>query len=313
MIPEQDVKIHICNSNVRYYKNLGYNVVSGKDYFIKVKDLPNKCNTKIKVICDYCGNEFLCSNNTLHRNIEYVNKHACKHCQRKKMEEVMIKKYGENNPSHIEESNLKRKQTCIEKYGNEYQIASTQTRQKIINTMNEKYGVENPLYNKEIEEKSRNTCFEKYGVKYPLQNKEILQKTRDTQIEKYGTCLFGYRTSKQQKYICNLYNAKLNYNIGKYYVDMFLSEEKIFVEYDGGGHNLQVKLHNMSQEEFDKYENERSKYLKSFGYKEFRIISQRDILPDDNILLQIKNRAIEMLSIYTTYKYNIDNNTEYYE
>lgn len=313
MIPEQDVKIHICNSNIRYYKNLGYNVVNGQDCSIQAKDLPKKCNTKIKVICDYCKTEFLCSNNTLNRNIQYVNKHACKHCQRKKMEDVMIKKYGTDNPSHVQSINDKRKQTCIEKYGTEYQISSTYTRQKIINVMNNKYGVDNPLYNTDIEQKSRQTCFERYGVLYPFQNKDILKQTRMTQILKYGTCLFSNKTSQQQRHICKLYKAVLNYPIGKYYVDMFLEEYNIFVEYDGGGHNLSVKLNNISQEDFDQRETYRSEYIRNCGYKEFRIISQTDKLPSDDILIQIKNKGIKILQTYQIYKYNIDNNTEYYE
>lgn len=308
VIPEQSIKIHICNSNITYYKKLGYDVVSGNDYLINVKDLPLNCNTKIKVICDYCGDEFMCSKNTLNRGMKYIQKHSCKKCQRRKMEDVMLVKYGEDNPSKIKEINEKRKKTCLEKYGTEYQICSKSTQDKIKNTFIEKYGVTNLMYVPEVVEKKKHTCLEKYGVEYPLQNKDIYCKTVSGRSRTYGQT-----SSKQQRYISNLYEAQLNIQIGKYFIDMYLEEYNIFVEYDGGGHNLQVKFGNMSQEEFDSKEKERSDYIKSTGLKEFRLKSTTDKLPCDEKLLYIKSRAINILNIYSTYIYNLDDDTEYYE
>lgn len=106
------------------------------------------------------------------------------------------------------------------------------------------------------------------GVEYPFQNSEILQKTIDLQINKYGTFGRKINTSKQQIYINNLYNGKLNYRIGNYCVDILL-DSNVICEYDGLGHNMMVKLGKLTEEEFVEKEKERSNYLQKLGYKEF--------------------------------------------
>ena len=59
-------------------------------------------------------------------------------------------------------------------------------------------------------------------------------------------------TSKQQLYIHSLLGGELNYCTGKCFLDIAFLDEKIYLEYDGGGHDLSVKLGNMSKEEFER-------------------------------------------------------------
>lgn len=72
----------------------------------------------------------------------------------------------------------------------------------------------------------------------------------------------------------------------------------------------------MTQEEFDKQEQKRTKFLKNKGLKEFRIIdsSKKGNLPSVEKLLDIKKKAFKILNntTNTTYIYNLDNNTETY-
>ena len=183
---------------------------------------------------------------------------------------------------------------------------------KMMKTSLEKYGNVCSLRNPEIEKKMKEHNIKKFGVEYPLQNKEVLKKTKVNISEK---SFFERITSKQQKKIHILFGGILNYQIYPYIVDIFFPDEKIYFEYDGGGHNLSVKLKQKKEKEFEKEQKDRTSYLKEKGLKEFRIIdsSKKGKLLDNNIMLKIKEKAFDILSKeYTSYIYNIDNNTETY-
>lgn len=79
--------------------------------------------------------------------------------------------------------------------------------------------------------------------------------------------------------------------------DIFI-EPDIVVEYDGGGHNLSVKINKMSQEDFDKREQEREDKLISKNYKIFRIINSND-------------EPLELDDIENWLLYEIDNGSLY--
>lgn len=181
---------------------------------------------------------------------------------------------------------------------------------KMIEVSIEKYGSPCSLRNPEIQEKSKNKNIKNLGVQYPFQNKDILNKCRETCIKRYGENYRNNCTSRNQIYLNNLYGGILNYNEYPYYLDIFFKDYKIYCEYDGSGHKLPIKLGTKTEEEFMNYEIERCNYLKSLGYKEFRIISQNDILPDDDTLMNVKNEAFNFLLNldYNHYIYNINLN-----
>ena len=183
---------------------------------------------------------------------------------------------------------------------------------KMMKTSLERYGNVCSLRNPIIEKKMKENNLKKFGVEYPLQNKEILKKTKCNVLEE---SFFERITSKQQKKIHNLFGGILNYQIYPYIVDIFFPEERIYFEYDGGGHNLSVKLKQKEEKQFEKEQEIRTLYLKDKGLKEFRIIdsSKKGKLLEDNDMRKIKNKAFNLLSKeYTSYIYNIDNNTETY-
>lgn len=74
--------------------------------------------------------------------------------------------------------------------------------------------------------------------------------------------------------------------------------KKIYGEYDGGGHRLNVRLGQSTQEDFDKREKQRYHILKRNGLKVFRIINEfnNEKLPNDEVLLAIKELALKYLS-----------------
>lgn len=119
------------------------------------------------------------------------------------------------------------------------------------------------------QKKTRLTCQEKYGVNHPMQDYEIHKKSVEGHLNNFGKyrkdCEFinGIPISKVQKEICNnLENFKLNYLEDGYYYDMFNSEKNLVIEYNGKGHNLQVKFGEITQEEFNFREQTRIERIK---------------------------------------------------
>ena len=78
-------------------------------------------------------------------------------------------------------------------------------------------------------------------------------------------------------------------------LDIAFPEEQIYVEYNGGGHNLQVKLGKLSEKEFKIKEIRRYQYLKSLGWKQIEINSPNDCLPNDEELLSCVLEGINLL------------------
>lgn len=247
-----------------------------------------------------------------------------------KYKDAMISKYGVEHNSHLPDYREKFHNTCLERYGENYWERFAE---KSRNSFREKTGYDNPLQMPEIKEKSRQTCLKKYGYEYALQVPEVREKIVQSCIEHYGVehpnkspehrakvVKTFYEngtisTSKQQMYVYNLYklnnkNIELNYPVAHYNVDICFPEEKLTVEIDFGGHNLSVKLGTYTQEEFDKREIVRNNVVKKEGYKQMHIVSRKDFLPSDQILLQMLNEAKQYFSDYPNHswiEYDIDN------
>ena len=75
-----------------------------------------------------------------------------------------------------------------------------------------------------------------------------------------------------------------------------LLNDNIIIEYDGTGHDLNVRLGGISQEEFVQKENKRNKYMLSMGYKVARIVHNKEILPNRDVLLKLKDKILYDLS-----------------
>ena len=156
------------------------------------------------------------------------------------------------------------------------------------------------------------TNIKNLGVEFPFQSKEILKKCHATSVKVHGKNYKKIRTSRQQRILNSIYGGVLNYSECPYYLDIFFEEEKIYLEYDGSGHKLSIKLGTKSIDQFECNEKKRREFLKEKGYKEFRILSSDDLLPNKKELLEIKNKAFRKLlnEGYNTYIYNLDIKTE---
>lgn len=206
---------------------------------------------------------------------------------------IMIEKYGVEKPFQNKEIKNKAVQTIIERFGEKGPLGDKETRKKIIETNKKRYGTENPMQNEKIKQRLYNSNIEKYGVPYQVVAEDFKKKRATTCSEKYGNQKIG--TSAQQSQLSEWYDCELNKLIGRYYADLFFDNLNIIIEYDGGGHNLSVKMGLSTQEEFDRKENIRLNYLLEQGYKVGRIYNPNDYIINEDYAEEIKNKIFDEL------------------
>jgi hypothetical protein len=242
-----------------------------------------------------------------------------------KSKQTLLNKYGVEHYSKTDEFKEKCKETCLERYGFEFSHQNEEIVNKMKETNIKRYGFENVFQNEEIKNKSKQTSLSKYGVEYYTQTDEFKEKVINTCQERYGVdnpmqndliknksinTMFLNGTQKcsiQQKFLHNLLGGELNYPIGILSLDITFPKENLYIEYDGGGHKLNVVLNSMSSEDFKTKEIKRTYYLKSKGWKQIKIISIKDLLPSDEIILQLINQAKEYLNTgHSWFEINID-------
>lgn len=264
------------------------------------------------------------------------------------MKNMMNEKYGVEHYSKTQEYKEKWHNTCKERYGKDYRklfinkafetfnektgysypSQSPDVREKIIKSCLEHYGVCNPQLSSEVREQVEKTCLERYGYVAPSQSPEIKEKVAQSNLEKYGykstlqlpevrekiiKSLYknsSQKSSRQQRYINDLYNGILNFPVKYYNVDICLSDDNLIVEYDGGGHSLNFIMGRETEEEHIHKEIVRYNVIKNEGYKQMRIISTKDLLPSDQTLLQMLFDAKQYFSKYPNHswiEYDIDN------
>lgn len=230
--------------------------------------------------------------------------HSMTNEYKEKFKSTMLERYGVDNAMKSNVFLKKSEQSCLEKYGTLHPSQSKEIKEKIKNTCLEKYGYDNPLKSPEIWDKIRHTNNLKYGVNTPFESKEIQNK-----IAQSFYANSSQKASKQQRYICNLYQGVLNYPVKYYNVDIYLSDDNLIIEYDGGFHMGNVITGRETQEEFDQKEIVRNNVIKNEGYKQMRIISSKDFLPSDSILLQMLEHAKQYFLDYPSHswiEFNID-------
>jgi len=246
-----------------------------------------------------------------------------------KKKETNLKKYGKEWPMQSDEVQLKFKATNQERYGVDHPMMLPQFINKKKETMFENYGVVIPILNKQIREKTIQTNMERYGCEFPLQSEEIRQKIDDTVFERYGETTVvkvesiidkirqsffkngTVKSSKQQRYINSLFNGNLNYLANKRsFLDIAFPDEMIYVEFDGGGHNLTVKNGKILQKDFNRKQDNRTYALLRNGWREIRFISLKDSLPSDEVLLRMLEYARKLFGKDNFHRviFDIDNN-----
>lgn len=329
MILTETVHLKPHGNQIKYFKERGYEFSPHEEIDVKVEDLPPKSGVRIEIACDICGHKKTEKLSQYKKMVSRGNYYACVNCRMNKVQATNLERYGGVTPFASKEVWDKALDTMREKYGCEYATQNEDIRNKIATTNLEKYGCKAPIQNEEIKNKTINTVMERYGCINPGQIKEVREKVKNTVMEKYGvTCTLlipevrdkatqsQYKaglipSSKQQRYLCNLYGGILNYPVGYYSVDILLPDYNVIIEYNGSGHTLGIHFGDYTKEEYTKKENERYKFIRDQNYKQIFIISQKDYLPQDEILRDMLEKAISLFSNEHCYwvKYDIDNGT----
>ena len=170
---------------------------------------------------------------------------------------------------------------------------------KMKESVQRKYGVDNVMQLSEIREK----------IALTLGNKQELE----TFVSENGKKYYRYKgipCSSNQLHLNELFGGELNGYISYYPVDLLFEEDKIYLEYNGTGHNLSVKMGKISKEEQDKKEIKRYYFLKNKGYKQILFVSlTKKQLPPDEILQSLFNQAKDYLSQnHNWIEFNLDEN-----
>lgn len=349
----KEVEVKINNANAKYYESLGYEIPMkkasentrkrtkkdyvydiGKTIIVNVNDLQKGSNVKIQYLCDYCHKEILKIRyaNFTQRTKE-INKMACKNCYTQKIKETSLLRYGVDSYAKTKECQEKMKSTMKSLYGVEHYSQTLEYKDKFHNTCINKYG---DTYRQQFVSKAFESFHDKTGYDFPSQSPEMRERTKKSLMTKYGVdspaksleirtkmvqTLYAnssQKVSRQQRYICDLYQGILNFPIKYYNVDIYLPNDNLIVEYDGSGHLLNVVTGRKTIKEHKQKEFARYNVIKREGYKQMRIVSTNDKLPSDKILLQMLEYAKQYFSKYPEHywiEFNIDtssfHNAEY--
>lgn len=284
----------------KYYESKGYIYKDiDSDYMeVKIEDLPLTSNAKVEVVCDFCGKVFT------QKYCKYVSAKdsgaCCYNCRSKKAKTTNLLKYGVENISQLESVKEKRKNTFIERYGVENTSQLESVKEKTKKTCIEKYGVPYVSQNELFKQKAIETNIKIYGCKNPMQNDDIKAKIRKS-LYNNQSC----PSSKAQRYLCELYNGILNYPVKCYNLDILL-DDNIYIEYNGSGHDLCVKMGHISQDDFINREAKGFDILKNEGFKMILYINKTDKLPDDKFLLDTFNFCTNFLKETDAFKIEVD-------
>ncbi len=293
MLITEEIEITWHAKTRKRYESLGYQFTKYKDKFIvKIEDLSKGSDFVVQYTCDYCGTELNNKYDVYNKRRKKIEKDCCKECITLKVVESNLELKGYKSYLSSNEGKTKIAQTNLERYGVENVFELKEFQDKATESIKNKYGVENVFQSDEIKDKIKKTNLNKYGVEYPQQNREIRRLSMKNRVKNNqgykpnGDIGFynGVPASKMQIAIANQLGGKINFpilDVG--YTDILIGND-ICIEYDGGGHNLSVKIGKISQDEFDRKENKRNFKLIENGYKVLRIVNTKDLKFDTKII-----------------------------
>lgn len=344
--PNEEIDIDykvLRNRQIRRFKIIAFCEDCGKQRELLASSFVNNCRKNKTYLCRDCSNirkygvknVFQTQEVKKKRRNTLIEKYGVEspilnEDIKSKMQKTNIERYGAKCNFNNEDVREKRRKTCLEKYGVEEPLGSKEIQEKIEQTCLKRYGYKRAMMNSGVQEHNRQSFMKKYGVEFVGEIPEVKEKIKNTIKERYGVdnpiyvpefkekailkrlenendMLYNnIPTSSQQRYLHEIYGGEINKFVHGYFVDIMLTDN-IYFEYDGSGHNLGVQMGKITEEQFKKRELFRQNLLESNGYKEFKIISFTDKLPDKSFLLELKDKAVEVLnSGYNYFIYNIE-------
>ena len=222
---------------------------------------------------------------------------------RQKVRNTNLERYGTEFPSQTEEIKEKVRATNRAKYGADYYTQTSESKERFARTCIEKYGVSSPFQSDLVKEKIKETCLERYGFANPSSSPVVRQKVTKTKYENSSQT-----SSRQQKYLHDILGGELNYSFGRYFIDIAFPDKKVAVEYNGSGHDLSVRLGQITPSKFIQNETYRKKQLYADAWRLITWISHSDKLPPSEQVVALHNFAMSLLQERHWVEIDLDNN-----
>lgn len=276
--------------NVKYYMAKGYLYTHiGDEFFVRVEDLQPSSRVKVKVICDYCGDEFEMYMYAYTKSTQNSTTVACGKCKTIKTRQTMVERYGVDNCMLVNEFKDKMLSTIQNRYGVSSPVFLPQhqeamkhydkqsAKEKYVATCLARYGVDNTAKLEEAKVKAKATCIERYGGESSQCDPRVHGKTINTMLN--GGSI---PTSKAERALVErlqaIYgpdNCCAQYNFDKCAFDCLLTvaDVKIDVEYDG-------EYWHRNRTESDK---RRDYYVMNRGIKVLRFKGEQEV-PSPNLI-----------------------------
>jgi very-short-patch-repair endonuclease len=190
-----------------------------------------------------------------------------------------------------------RAETCLEHYGVDHINKNKEIKQKGAKCFEKRYG-KNSLIHEEFIKSREETCIKKHGTRNgsdPSKSSETRSKAVSTMIANFenAKCKKGTKkvlASQEQVHICELLNGVLNFDFLTRSIDIAFPEEKIAIEYDGGGHAYWNSFHSQD-------DSQRDSELLENNWKLIHIINSRDnVFPQDSDFLKIISYSKKILN-----------------
>jgi hypothetical protein len=194
------IKVNGNPSNLKYYRELGYQIENKQEITIKITDLSNYSKVKVDCVCDYCNTETLISySNIMKTTDNFTKDYYCRKCSYIRQSENNLKKYGVKSTLSLETTKNKIKETNLEKYGTEH-----------------------PSQSELVKNKMKQTNLERYGVEYSFQSDIIKSKINRRNLERYGDVIL-----MKSDIVKNKMKKTVEYNENNKYRDIIPSEYEI--------------------------------------------------------------------------------------
>lgn len=281
-ILNQQVNIVSNRHNIQHYIKRGYDGCQCGDIItVNINDLKHNATIKVLFRCDFCGEVF----ERMYSSYAHDNHPqwcACPKCVGKKRKEIFKLEFGVENVMQREDIKEKLFETNMERYGCKIGLQNKEIRDKQKKTNLKRYGTEYAIAAQQTRNKIQQTMQTRYGVENPSQIDEVMDKIQQTRYKNNQQA-----SSKQQRLLCQYYNGELNYPFKRRYIDIALLDEKIAIEYNGGGHNLSVKLGELTEQEFNRNEKFRKKQLFEGDWKLIEFISPQNRVVSEDVAIHI--------------------------
>lgn len=308
---------------------------NGTLFEVDVDDLPRGSGLKVKVQCDYCGAVFEKVYqhlfNQRYPEAGASAKIACAKCQQLKTREVVREVYGVDHMTKLQSTKDAQRATFLAKYGVEHFSQTPEFVQKVKATNWKRRGVDFPQQSPEVRAKTRAVCQAKFGGSTPMaspesvarlkaalakrtdaQRAETRRRREETNLERYGArypfllpearaarhaALGGSATpsSRQQRWLCTVLGGVLNHSVGGFFVDIAFVDERVYVEYDGSGHDLWARRNEWTPAQFATHQRGREAALAKHGWRLIRVVSEHDLLPSAKVVWGLVGRLRTVL------------------